>query len=34
VVGSHGGVTARQVPKKMIGRVLPQKEAEALLARF
>jgi len=26
--------TARKVPKKMIGRVLSQKEAEALLARF
>jgi hypothetical protein len=26
--------TARKVPKKMIGRVLSQGEAEALLARF
>ena len=26
--------TARKVPKKMIGRVLSQSEAEALLARF
>jgi len=26
--------TARKVPKKMIGRMLSQKEAEALLARF
>ncbi len=26
--------TARKVPKKMIGRVLLQSEAEALLARF
>jgi hypothetical protein len=26
--------TARKVPKKMIGRVLSQKEAEALLARM
>ena len=26
--------TARKVPKKMIGRVLTQREAEALLKRF
>jgi hypothetical protein len=26
--------TARKVPKKMIGRVLSQSEAETLLARF
>ena len=26
--------TARKVPKKMIGRVLSQREAEALLARI
>ena len=26
--------TAHKVPKKMIGRVLSQREAEALLARF